>query len=530
MTVTIQTTDIIGAGIAFAFAADGDSLFILEGVTLASTANRTITGDNNFLHIDGTVISGDSSSILLFGYSSGSTVSIGETGVVRSAANAEDGVFTDFANIQLVSSGQLHNDGQIVSPRAIGVLMSDGPNQLTNTGTIIGATGVYMGSDTVGEFGWGASSDTLINSGFISGTTQVFSSATNSARHGVYSLGNNTHITNEASGVIAGVGSTGTGITIGSGTSFGGGSGSVVVNHGSITSAAFWAVDFFPMRGGHTARLDNTGTISGEFGSFRGNQTGEQVTNSGTMIGQVDMDQGDDVLTNSGLIDGDVFLGAGADTYEGLADGAVTGTVYGMNLNDTMRGSEANDSFDAGSGNDLVDGRGGDDSLRGWTGNDSISGNTGNDTMTGDAGADTLNGGQGNDLIDGGEDADVIRGGQGDDIIIGGLGRDILFGEEGIDRFVFLSVAESPVGGVVRDAIRDFEQGIDYVDLTGIGGGALDFLGSASFSTASGPAFRVVTTAAGSTVVQVDADGDGARDMEILVQFVPNMTADDFLF
>ncbi|MEQ8731995.1 hypothetical protein [Marinovum algicola] len=530
MTATIQTTDIIGAGTAFTFAANGDSLFVLEGVTLASTADVTIQGNSNSLHVDGTIISGDDTSIRLFGYSSGSTISIGETGVVRSGADAQGGAFIDASNVDLVSSGQLHNDGQIVSPRAIGVMMADASNYLTNTGTIIGATGVYMGFDTVGEFGWGAGYDTLVNSGFISGTLQVYTEATNSERHGVYSTGDGTHITNEAGGVIAGVGNLGTGITIGSGTSIGGGNGSVVINHGTITADEYWAIDFFPMRGGDRAELFNTGIVSGERGSFRGNQTGEQVTNSGTMIGQVDMDQGDDTLTNSGLIDGDVFLGIGADTYEGLADGAVTGTVYGMNLNDTMRGSEANDSFDAGSGNDLVDGRGGDDSLRGWTGNDLISGNTGNDTMTGDAGADTLNGGQGNDLIDGGEDADVIRGGQGDDIIIGGLGRDILFGEEGIDRFVFLSVAESPVGGAVRDAIRDFEQGIDYVDLTAIGGGALDFLGSASFSTASGPAFRVVTTAAGSTVVQVDADGDGARDMEILVQFVPNMTADDFLF
>jgi len=31
-------------------------------------------------------------------------------------------------------------------------------------------------------------------------------------------------------------------------------------------------------------------------------------------------------------------------------------------------------------------------------------------------------------------------------------------------------------------------------------------------------------------VVQVDADGDGVRDMAILVQFVPPMTANDFLF
>ncbi|AKO97746.1 hypothetical protein MALG_02582 [Marinovum algicola DG 898] len=135
-------------------------------------------------------------------------------------------------------------------------------------------------------------------------------------------------------------------------------------------------------------------------------------------------------------------------------------------------------------------------------------------------------------LIDSGEDDDTVCVGQGDDIVIGSLGRDVLFGEGGIDRFIFLRVADSPVGGAVRGAIRDFEPGVDYIDLMAIGGGAPDFLGPASFITASGPTVRVVTTAAGSTVVQVDADGDGhgVRDMAILVHFVPPMTADDFLF
>ena len=131
--------------------------------------------------------------------------------------------------------------------------------------------------------------------------------------------------------MIAGLGNFSTGITIGSGTSIGGGNGSVEIHHGTVTADEYWAVDFFPMRGGDRAELFNSRIVTGERGSFRGNQTGKEVTNIGTMIGQVDMDQGDDVLTNSGLIDGDVFLGIGADTYEGPGDGEVTGTVYGMN-------------------------------------------------------------------------------------------------------------------------------------------------------------------------------------------------------
>lgn len=108
MTATIQTTDIIGTGTAFNFAANGDSLFVLEGVTLASTADITIRGNNNSLHVDGTIRSGDDTSIRLFGYSSGSTVSIGETGVVRSGADAQGDVFTDFFNIGLISLSLIH--------------------------------------------------------------------------------------------------------------------------------------------------------------------------------------------------------------------------------------------------------------------------------------------------------------------------------------------------------------------------------------------------------------------------------------
>ena len=535
MTATIQTTDIIGAGTAFTFAANGDSLFVLEGVTLASTADVTIQGNSNSLHVDGTIISGDDTSIRLFGYSSGSTISIGETGVVRSGADAQGGAFIDASNVDLVSSGQLHNDGQIVSPRAIGVMMADASNYLTNTGTIIGATGVYMGFDTVGEFGWGAGYDTLVNSGFISGTLQVYTEATNSERHGVYSTGDGTHITNEAGGVIAGVGNLGTGITIGSGTSIGGGNGSVVINHGTITADEYWAIDFFPMRGGDRAELFNTGIVSGERGSFRGNQTGGQVTNSGTMIGSVlQSDHANSQFRNAGVVWGDVFTGAGDDLYRAFGGGFVSGKVNGGSGHDVLIGAREDDTMIGANGQDTIRGKLGDDRLFGGAGSDDLMGGAGDDMLNGGRAADKMAGGigddilageAGNDRIRGNAGDDALYGGDGNDTLIGGTGADTLSGGAGADIFVFLSTEDSPAGGGAFDQIVDFTSGEDKSDLSALGGRPLAFdtpVGDTGVVT-----WRRVDD--GHVMLEADIDGDGVNDFQVLLTTFGIMNSDVIL-
>ena len=67
-----------------------------------------------------------------------------------------------------------------------------------------------------------------------------------------------------------------------------GGNGSVVTNHGTITSIYAPGVDFSTVGALSTARLINTGLIQGAALSFNGNDGGTYtILNSGHMIGGV---------------------------------------------------------------------------------------------------------------------------------------------------------------------------------------------------------------------------------------------------
>lgn len=129
--------------------------------------------------------------------------------------------------------------------------------------------------------------------------------------------------------------------------------------------------------------------------------------------------------------------------------------VQGVNrvgtlFNDRMDGTSENDTLNGSWGNDTIYGLGSDDLLYG---------NLGNDTIFGGLGQDRLYGDSGNDQLDGGEGNDQLFGGAGQDVMIGGLGA---------DTFVFKAVSESSKSSSTRDVIRDFQSGIDRLDLSAI--------------------------------------------------------------
>ncbi|WP_189410352.1 calcium-binding protein [Neogemmobacter tilapiae] len=80
-------------------------------------------------------------------------------------------------------------------------------------------------------------------------------------------------------------------------------------------------------------------------------------------------------------------------------------------------------------------------------------GGTANATLTGNTQGDLLSGGAGNE---------VLRGLEGDDILMDGAGSDVLWGGAGADVFVLAADGHS-------DVIRDFELGVDRIDLSGWG-------------------------------------------------------------
>ena len=110
----------------------------------------------------------------------------------------------------------------------------------------------------------------------------------------------------------------------------------------------------------------------------------------------------------------------------------------------------------------------------------------------GAAGMDTITGGGGADLIQGGVHWDVLDGAGGGDSIAGGNGNDLLSGGAGADHFIY-----DNADGI--DLISDFEDGIDRIDLSGLGltFGALTITGYGS-----GLGTRI---AFGTTVIKLEA-------------------------
>lgn len=201
---------------------------------------------------------------------------------------------------------------------------------------------------------------------------------------------------------------------------------------------------------------------------------------------QMSATHGNDLITGTHMADHisllkghDYFVGG--DCNDTVRGGKGNDTIYGEGGNDVMTGNRGRDKLYGGDGDDKLSGRQGNDKLYGDTGEDTLLGNQGKDKLWGGAGDDHLNGNSGNDTLNGEDGADQLRGGggadrlyggSGDDTLYGGKGNDVLFGGAGSDVFILTSTA-----GVER--IKDFEDGIDKIDVPTVGSGyAISQVGS----------------------------------------------------
>jgi len=150
--------------------------------------------------------------------------------------------------------------------------------------------------------------------------------------------------------------------------------------------------------------------------------------------------------------------------------------------------------------------------------------------LNGQAGNDRLTGGAGNDSLAGFTGADSLDGGAGNDWLIGGAGRDVLTGGTGADLFRFTALNDSAVG-INRDVVTDFVRSEgDRIDLSWIdantrlaGDQAFAFIGGATFTRVAGQ----LRFAGG--VLQADVNGDARADMEVTLQGVSTLLANDFV-
>lgn len=171
-----------------------------------------------------------------------------------------------------------------------------------------------------------------------------------------------------------------------------------------------------------------------------------------------------------------------------------------------------------------------------------IDGGNGDDILIGDGAAnkaDTLNGSAG---------SDILFGLTGADTMIGGSGRDTLIGGAGNDSFVYTSsadvtlVANGAAGGVTGtnvqslELIRDFTQGQDRIDLSGIdartgfgngGDQAFTFLGQAAFTNANangGLHYAHVVDGSGQWFTVIEASTNGATGAEFQLALLGQLT------
>ena len=98
------------------------------------------------------------------------------------------------------------------------------------------------------------------------------------------------------------------------------------------------------------------------------------------------------------------------------------------------------------------------DSLLGGTPFDAV--------LKGRRGGDEIYGRDGDDVLQGGSGADWLYGGAGDDRLVDGAGRDVLIGGAGADVFRMKADGQT-------DRIRDFEPGVDLIDLSETGAGGM---------------------------------------------------------
>jgi len=289
--------------------------------------------------------------------------------------------------------------------------------------------------------------------------------------------------------------------------------------------------------------IAHSGTGSGEAIDANFADGVVNVTNTGSILGDVGVGSNNDIIRNTGLIDGDVTLGNGADVLRGFG-GEVTGTINGGLGDDTFFVDQVDVVIDGGADYDtvftradFVSGGGiesivlqgaGDIDATGDTEANLMLGNKGDNELIGLTGNDTLLGGDGDDILMGGGNLDALRGGRGDDILVGGGGKDIQFGGLGADVFKFEAITDSGLLSTNRDVIQDFEIGVDLIDLSELTTAVFSFQGTGGLS-GTGPSLTYAVTALGDALVRIDVDGDGTQDMQIVVANTGLLTADDFV-
>ncbi|MCA0434202.1 MAG: M10 family metallopeptidase C-terminal domain-containing protein [Proteobacteria bacterium] len=278
-------------------------------------------------------------------------------------------------------------------------------------------------------------------------------------------------LTIAASGIVASTASTAVDVDSGQAT---------IINAGLIAGTTV-GIGFYAGTGTGSSIVNSGRILSGTYTIYHGGEENLSLTNTGTITsyGYSSYQSASviaiDVVTNKGTMNGSVYLGSGADTYDGRTTGRVVGDVYG--------------------------------------------------------GADA-------DKLYGGNAADKLHGDEGADFIYGGLGADHLWGgvDSDMDVFDYNAVTESGTTAATRDVIYDFVKGQDKIDLftidanTGASGNqAFGLLAKGTPTSAVGTGKIGWYQAGGDTFLRINNDKDTAIEMTIQIKGLINLSTTDFI-
>jgi Ca2+-binding RTX toxin-like protein len=250
-----------------------------------------------------------------------------------------------------------------------------------------------------------------------------------------------------------------------------------------------------------------------------------------------------------------------------LTDAATKGTgnsannkLTGNALDNTLKGGAGNDTIDGGAGTDRAEGGKGNDTYVLGNGHDIVVDNSGADdritstisrklgdytgienlTLVGTANANATGNAAANDLI-GNSAANKLSGGNGNDLLRGMNGADILTGGAGRDTFDFNTIIEIGKGTGARDIVKDFQHGLDKLDLSTIDASTKSGNQAFTFVAAEGASFTGVKgqliwdkinksgTANDITLVSGDINGDSIADFRLELKGLVSLTAADFI-
>ena len=395
--ITAATSRLVTTSATNAFGGPGDDTAGADKLTVDALASLVAigpAGSGAFLPgtgawtvtVNGLIQSSTLAGMILgFNNPANSSITIGALGEVK-------GLW----GLYVESSATIKNAG-VIQGTDIGVRILDaGTRSITNSGQIIGGNfairdesasqDTLTNSGTItGDVDLGGGNNKLTNSGEIDGNI-VFGggndTVTNSKVVGEVHLGDGTNRLTNSGTTLAVYGGNGADTIVNSklinGSAYSGDGDDTVTNSGMISSAMYL--------GEGTNRLVNSGFIERVIGGS-GNDT---VTNSKTIGFQpffsgVFLGDGINVLTNSGTIISDVQTGSGNDTVKNT--GTITGNIMLFGGNDTFTGGGKAETVIDGDGADSYLFSGGNDAYRatGHTGAD------GNDTVDGGAGIDDYN-------------------------------------------------------------------------------------------------------------------------------------------